>query len=334
MAAAPVEAVQRIGTLVENPIQMGWGPGRIVGTKGRNVWVVFRDHPGREAKLMAPDILKPAASQKDPILDNLPEPSMVNGRLVLAGDRTLFEDAVRGFVERYPEGFNDSAYMKGGKEGERAPRWTAHERFEDGLGKGELRRLVEGGRRKEALVRIREVIGGPGLLVPLERTAFADALKDAASAEAMLRTLADVVEATEATEETFAPFLDAVSSLASATEMPAVASWSIATLLPALGRPDAHVFVKPAVAQKAARGFAFDLKYKASLNWTTYERILLLASIYRQKLVEMDKPNLAPRDLVDVTAFILSAAQGGAKSRVRTETSKSKIKKAAKGLLG
>ena len=323
MATAPeVARDPSIGTVVENPVQLGWGPGRIVGIKGRNVWVLFRDHPGREAKLMAADRLRPAASQEDPILDNLPEPRMENGRLMLAADRTLFEEAIRWFLVRYPEGFADTAYLGRGKDAERAPRWAAHERFQAELGNGELKRFVEGGHVKAAMTRIGEVIGTVSLLSRLERTAFLDALRSGEVAALFLSALTAVVEAPEPTEETFAPLLDAVAGLPTDA-----AVWTVATILPSLARPDAHLFLKPGVAQKAAQGLAFDLRYSGKPNWETYERALLLASIYREKLADLGQPNLAPRDLIDVQAFLASAGTNWEKAAARAEARKKQVVK-------
>ena len=319
-----------IGTVVDNPKKPGWGPGRIVGTKGKNVWVVFRDHPGREAKLMVPDGLRPAESQHDPILDNLPEPKMEKGRPVLPGERNLFGETVRLFLARYPDGFLDAGYLGKRKEGERASKWAAHERFQAGLGDGELRRMVDAGEVKAAVTRTLEVVGTMNLLGRSERVAFATALKKKETALPFLSALADVVDAPEAGEATFGALLEAVANLPVADAASPVASWPVATILPFLCRPDAHVLLKPTIAQKAAQGLSFDLKYSPTLNWVTYERCLLLASIYKQKLVELDQPNLAPRDLIDVQAFIWSASSNWKKTAARKK--KAAVKKVVKKL--
>jgi hypothetical protein len=324
MAVVVVEQDPSIGTVVDNPLKPDWGPGRIVGTKGKNVWVVFRDHPGREAKLMASDGLRPAASQHDPILDNLPEPKMEKGRPVLPAERNLFGETVRLFLMRYPEGFVDAGYLGKGKVGERSSKWSAHERFQEGLGEGELRRLVDSGSVKTAVTRVLKVIGTMNLLSRIERVGFAEALKNKEAAHPFLSALADVVEAPEAEKATFSVLLDTVASLKVADPASPVATWPVATILPFLARPDAHVLLKPTVSQKAAQGLSFDLKYDPSLNWKTYERCVLLASIYQQKLVELDQHNLAPRDLIDVQAFIWNTSKNWKKRATRVSSRKKK----------
>jgi len=324
MAVVVVEQDPSIGTVVDNPLKPNWGPGRVVGTKGKNIWVIFRDHPGREAKLMAPDGLRPAESQHDPILDNLPEPKMEKGRPVLPAERNLFGETVRLFLMRYPEGFVDAKYLGKGKVGERASKWSAHERFQEGLGEGELRRLVDAGEVKTAVTRVLKVIGTMNLLSRIERVGLAEALKNKEAAHPFLSALADVVEAPEAGKATFSVLLDTVASLKVADPTSPVATWPVATILPFLARPDAHVLLKPAVAQKAAQGLSFDLKYNPSLNWETYERCVLLASIYQQKLEELDQHNLVPRDLIDVQAFIWNTSSNWRKTPARVSARKKK----------
>ena len=332
MASAVVELDTSIGTVVDNPLKPDWGPGRIVGTKGKNVWVVFRDHPGREAKLMTPDGLRPAELQHDPILDNLPEPKMEKGCPVLPAERNLFGETVRLFLMRYPDGFVDAGYLGKGKVGERASKWAAHERFREGLGEGELRRLVDADEVKKGVTQVLKVIGTMNLLSRVERLGLAEALKKKDAARPFLSALADVVEAPEAGKATFSVLLDSVASFTVADPAPPVATWPVATILPFLARPDAHVLLKPTVSQKAAQGLSFDLKYNASPNWKTYERCILLASIYKQKLVELDDPNLAPRDLIDVQAFIWNTSSNWKKTAARGSARKKKKKVVVKEL--
>ena len=332
MASDVVELYPSVGTVVDNPLKPDWGPGRIVGTKGKNVWVVFRDHPGREAKLMAPGGLLPAALQYDPILDNLPEPKMEKGRLVLPAERNLFGETVRLFLMRYPDGFVDAGYLGKGKVGERASKWAACERFQEELGEGKLRSIVDADQVKKGVARVLKVIGTMSLLSRIERLGLAEALKKKDAARPFLSALADVVEAPEAGKATFSVLLDSVASLTVADPAPPVTTWPVATIMPFLARPDAHVLLKPTVSQKAAQGLSFDLKYNAILNWDTYERCILLASIYQQKLVELEDPNLAPRDLIDVQAFIWNTSSNWKKTAPRVSARKKKKKVVVKEL--
>ena len=297
-----------VGRVVDNPMQPGWGPGRVVAIKGNNLWVVFRDHPGHEAKLMTPTALRLAASQSDPILDNLPEPELVNGRPVLPGQRSLFSEMVKSFLARYPKGFGDPAYVGRGRDGERASTWAAHERFQTTLGEGELRRMTAEDEVKSAVNRIVDLVGSVNVLGRTDRLRFADALKNKDAARAYLAALVEVVEASDPSGDTFTPLVEAVAGLKESS------SWPVATLIPFLARPEAHLLLRPNVVQKAAQGLSFDLKYRPAPNWATYERCLLLASIYRQKLAETERPELAPQDLIDVQAFIWSAGADSAKA--------------------
>ena len=185
---------------------------------------------------------------------------------------------------------------------------------------------------KKGVTQVLKVIGTMNLLGRIERLGLAEALKNKDAARPFLSALADVVEAPEAEEATFSALLDAVASFTVADPAPPVATWPVATILPFLARPDAHVLLKPTVSQKAAQGLSFDLKYNPSLNWETYERCILLASIYQQKLVELDDPNLAPRDLIDVQAFIWNTSSNWKKTAARGKARKKKKKVVVKEL--
>ena len=185
--------------------------------------------------------------------------------------------------------------------------------------------MVDAGEVKTAVTRVLKTIGTMNLLSRVERLGLAEALKNKEAAHPFLSALADVVEAPEAGKATFSVLLDTVANLTVADPETPVATWPVATILPFLARPDAHVLLKPTVSQKAAQGLSFDLKYDPSLNWKTYERCLLLASIYQQKLVELDQHNLAPRDLIAVQAIIWNTSSNWKKKATRVSARKKKV---------
>jgi hypothetical protein len=79
------------------------------------------------------------------------------------------------------------------------------------------------------------------------------------------------------------------------------AKWTVATYLPFLWRPEAHMFLKPEVTKDfAARvGHRFAMDYEARLDFGVYESLLDLASKTTAELRE-----LKPRDRIDVQSFI------------------------------
>ncbi|MDZ7697765.1 MAG: hypothetical protein U5R49_12870 [Deltaproteobacteria bacterium] len=77
-----------------------------------------------------------------------------------------------------------------------------------------------------------------------------------------------------------------------------MASWPVATILPFLAQPDRHMFLKPGITQAAAKILAFDLHYNPTPNWVTYDSLLKMTAIYREKL-----KSLAPNDNIDIQSF-------------------------------
>lgn len=79
------------------------------------------------------------------------------------------------------------------------------------------------------------------------------------------------------------------------------AKWTIATYLPFLWRPEAHMFLKPTVTKDfAARvGHAFGSDYNASVAYPVYQSLLDLVSTTERELSD-----LTPRDRIDIQSFI------------------------------
>ena len=57
-----------VGDLVVHPLKPEWGPGKIVKIVPERVYVVWRDLPGREAKLLVTSAVRQAADQRDAVL--------------------------------------------------------------------------------------------------------------------------------------------------------------------------------------------------------------------------------------------------------------------------
>lgn len=77
--------------------------------------------------------------------------------------------------------------------------------------------------------------------------------------------------------------------------------WTVATYLPFLWRPDAHIFLKPEVTKEfsARVGHPFHHAYQARLEMPVYESLLDLAAKTRAAVSD-----LGPRDNIDVQSFI------------------------------
>jgi hypothetical protein len=292
----------QIGTLVVNPAKPVWGPGKVVKIVPGRVYVVWRDLPEREAKLMVTSALQRAVGQNDPVLDNLPPLIEKDGRPALPKDRVTFEQAVSAFQAKFPRGFEDPAYIDDPKVGERQYKWLAHEYYLERLGGGKLRELLETDLRT-LVQEVERCVGKVNLVYPIEAASLRDALRVEDAARPFFAKLAELLEAEQITERVFAPYAEAVCGLPA--ERGRVATWPVATIVPFLAQPDRHMFLKPDLTKKAADSLGFHLNYRPHPNWLTYRSLLQMAEIYREKLSP-----LKPRDLIDVQSFFWVACAG------------------------
>jgi hypothetical protein len=157
---------------------------------------------------------------------------------------------------------------------------------------------------KGLVQEVERCISKVNLLHMTEAAAFRDALRDQEAARSLFTTLADLLEAEAVSEAVFAPYLDAVCALPAARGR--IAKWTVATIIPFLAQPDRHIFLKPETTKKAADALGFELNYRTEPNWLTYQCLLRMANIYKEKLA-----HLKPRDFIDVQSFFFVAGLGG-----------------------
>ena len=285
-----------VGVLVSNPKRPDWGLGKVVAV-GSKIHVIFREDPSRAARKFSAEALVKAERQSDPILDNLPEPTLQDGAYVLSTERITPQRAIEIFLERYPGGFYGEKYIGSKSDGERYYKWTAHETFVETLGNGQLEALLNAREIDTAVTRVLRVASQVNLLFSIEAAAFRDALQEPQAAERYLDALLPVI-AGPPEERLFNRYLDVLQGLPTSGKMSA-AKWPIATLMPFLARPSDFIFIKPEVTKEAAALLGFELRYETMPNWRTYRAALDMMGIYADLLVD-----LQPRDMIDLQSFI------------------------------
>jgi hypothetical protein len=212
-----------------------------------------------------------------------------------------FEVQVARFDELYPGGFGGDRYVKEergdeaettGKKG-KGGRAIAIATAKKLLAREELDRLIGEGKYAEVVASVRAVQKAAGaLLHPLgdlipfskmpatEDQAFAEATRDLLYGEGAFEARFDKLVA-----------VLAKSSLA---------TWPLATVLPALVFPDQHVFVKPSFYEKQAVLIGFDLRYERVPSSAAYGRMRALVDELVKRLSALGK---SPRDKMDVYTF-------------------------------
>ena len=277
----------RIGLIVTHPKKPEWGPGRVLDLQGTHAIVYFRDIPGDDPNLAVRTLDLQYASlntgdvQSDPLLDNLPP--YRDGRFVHAtAKRVTIEQAIEKFHAIFPLYFEDAAYIgearstPSSSKGERAYKWAAHELFKNSLGDGKLGALLSNGAIDEIRRLALTVERRTNLLAVFEKAALSDALEDIRAATEFFRALDQVLSARSIVPSHFSDYLRAVKNLPSSGKT-GPAKWTVATIFPYLAQPDHFMFLKPEVTQQCAARLTFDLAYSSDLNWSTYERLLVMS---------------------------------------------------------
>lgn len=225
---------------------------------------------------------------------------------VVAPPLTSFDEQVSSFESQFEGGFGGPHFVAdergavgaeapaGGKKKSKAFKQGAIETARALLSKGELEALLAAGNLTDFMERITKVHkAATGLLHPLgDLIPFnkMPAEHHRAYAEAVVDLLYGPGD--------YAVRFDRFAGVLAAAK---VVTWPLATILSALVYPGEHVFVKPSFFEKQAVVLGFNLAYDRVPSAEGYARMQSLARDLERRLRER---SLAPRDLMDVYAFL------------------------------
>ncbi|CAN99471.1 hypothetical protein predicted by Glimmer/Critica [Sorangium cellulosum So ce56] len=229
---------------------------------------------------------------------------------VVAPPVTSFDEQVASFESQFEGGFGGPQFIaeergaaggegaegpaSGGKKKSKAFKQGAIETARALLAKGELEALLAAGNLNDFMERITKVHkAATGLLHPLgDLIPFnkMPAEHHRAYAEAVVDLLYGAGD--------YAARFDRLAGVLAAAK---VVTWPLVTILGALVYPGEHVFVKPSFYEKQAAVLGFDLAYDRAPSAEGYVRMQSLARELERRLRER---GLAPRDLMDVYAFL------------------------------
>ncbi|WP_437762399.1 hypothetical protein WMF27_46540 [Sorangium sp. So ce281] len=229
---------------------------------------------------------------------------------VVAPPVTSFDEQVASFESQFEGGFGGPQFIaeergaaggvgaegpaSGAKKKSKAFKQGAIETARALLAKGELEALLAAGNLNDFMERITKVHkAATGLLHPLgDLIPFnkMPAEHHRAYAEAVVDLLYGPGD--------YAARFDRLAGVLAAAK---VVTWPLVTILGALVYPGEHVFVKPSFYEKQAAVLGFDLAYDRAPSAEGYARMQSLARELERRLRER---GLAPRDLMDVYAFL------------------------------
>ena len=210
--------------------------------------------------------------------------------------------AIERFLRLFPMGFDDPGYLGDRKTGERNYKLAAHEHYQAHLGDGKLGDVLKSDVSK-AIAEAERTIGMVNLLHKIEISALRDGLRDENAARRFFEALDDLLLSPTIEQSLVETYFNAVDRLPA--EGGRVAIWTVATILPFLAQPAKYIFVKPTVTQAVADSLGFHIRYRPDLNWETYEAVLRMANMYKERLA-----HLKPRDFIDVQSFFWVACGG------------------------
>jgi hypothetical protein len=270
---------------VRMPAKPEWGLGHVIQNPASGkVFVLFREVGEKTLSLKHAKLVSVEGEEaSDPWLDNLSFDVSALGSRYL-GPR----EAVEVFLEKYPGGFQEKAYI----EEERAPKVAAHELILKLLDRDVINGLLEAGEFAKVGSAALRVIGKTNLVYPSDRLALTRALKVDGNAEHFARALQDQLYGAGDPATRFKRFADALAELDAAR-------WTLCTYFSFVRFPEEYMLLKPTLTQNAAARCRFDLEYRAEPNRVTYGRLLAFVRILSDVIAD-----LRPADMFDVQAFM------------------------------
>jgi hypothetical protein len=273
------------GQRVRHPGMPEWGLGEVLENScGEKVTVFFVDAGSKILGLqyVSPERIKGDAA-KSVFLDNL-----VAGAKQGSHKHQPLPVALTRFKKLFPLGFYDERYAVE----ERDYKVSAHKLMLDLLDQSQFQQLLERQAYAEVCKRALQVVNKTNLIFPNEKMSLKDGLKTADNQQRFARDLFALLYSDAAYKHRLEQFIDTLTEIGAN-------KWTTLTYFPFIRFPEEHIFLKPAVTQKAASILHFELNYKSELNWTTYKCLLTLAHEIKERLID-----LKPRDMIDIQSFI------------------------------
>jgi len=221
-----------------------------------------------------------------------------------------FDDQVRLFLDDFEEGFDDKTWLdkkrgQGAKRRLKRHRDAAIAQAQELLSDDQLATLLVERRYDAVMARVSVLLDACDLVTKKDRKTLA-MLDDRGRREAA-NALSDLVSDETPVGEAMARWIKALAGARRGV------SWSLATAIGALLRPDRHVYVKRSALAEQARWMAPRLKVKTTPTGAQYERLVQMVGTVNEELADRD---LEAKDNLDVTDFVWATLRPAARKRI------------------
>lgn len=303
-----------------NPKQPEWGYGVVLEERGDKLALHFEKGGPRVFRsgsniLERVELPRAEAKALDVSLRGRRAPSRSSAPRAPAKPKVrLFADfdaQLAWFRERFPGGFTGEAYIAEERGGGEAKKKAAHKQPGIELVQETLSaERFASGSTEELFEAIREALSTAQIVHPHEGPLAFGLIPEERRAE--------VVEAFRDLLHGDAPYADRIEALttrvplADKDDKPKAMTWPTATLLGALFQPEEHIAVKPTYFSSHAPLVDLLLPRSQPVTGENYTRYLEVARATQEKLVAAGE---APRDLMDVYAFIWRTHSEAAKQK-------------------
>lgn len=197
------------------------------------------------------------------------------------------------FLKFFPRAFKDERYI----DWERTYKWEAHKFFQEHLNKEKFEALMRSRDYAEIAARAMQTEARTNFIFSFEKMALRDGMKAPGGARIFAEGLHQVLYGKGPMKERFIAWLVALGEVP--RKKSRVLSWPVATFFPFIAQPDQHILLKPTAMKVAAQALDFDLEYKTSPSFYTYDRLLTLADA-----VGAGISDLKPKDYHDIQSFL------------------------------
>lgn len=292
------------GDRVRHSVKAEWGLGEVIcDQEGQRVSILFEDvgHPQKfdlaQAKFDRLTGPETESAYLTSMVRSLVKMGRSKPRRELGNEEVLgFESALARFLKCFPLGFQDPAYLEG-QLNERKYKDDARSLFLTELSCPQMTQLLESHNYDELWARCSRVMGRTNLIHHYERMWLKNGMADPVNRRTFCICLKELLYGTTDEASRFKWYAEVL-------QRAGAPRWTVATYFQFLADPHRYIFVKPRATRHAAECIGVDLDLSGGLNWTSYENVLQFANQLDARLKERERPELIPRDMIDVYSFI------------------------------